>query len=48
MKIKFQEMIFNVAWPILYLISAASAAAYTGLHFSYMLSLVCMTFYVFI
>lgn len=44
-KTKFQEMIFNVAWPLLYLISAASAAAYTGLHFSFMMSLVCMTSY---
>ncbi|XP_015371614.1 PREDICTED: plasmolipin-like [Diuraphis noxia] len=33
------EMIFNVCWPILYILSASSAAAYTGLHFSYMISL---------
>lgn len=38
-------MIFNVCWPILYLLSAASAAAYTGIHFSYMISLVCMNFW---
>jgi len=34
-------MIFDVCWPILYLLSASSAAAYTGLHFSYIISLVC-------
>ncbi|CAI6359073.1 unnamed protein product [Macrosiphum euphorbiae] len=33
------EMIFDVCWPILYLLSASSAAAYTGLHLSYMISL---------
>ncbi|KAF0766341.1 MARVEL domain-containing protein 1 [Aphis craccivora] len=33
------EMIFDVCWPILYLLSASSAAAYTGLHFSYIISL---------
>ncbi|XP_025203376.1 uncharacterized protein LOC112600398 [Melanaphis sacchari] len=35
----FYEMIFDVCWPILYLLSASSAAAYTGLHFSYLISL---------
>ncbi|XP_050526577.1 MARVEL domain-containing protein 1-like isoform X2 [Daktulosphaira vitifoliae] len=33
------EMIFNVCWPLLYLLSAAIAASYIGMNFSYTLSL---------